>query len=179
MLSFSVLKESDSRGRFALKGVLGENSYVVSEKDVCILSGSASILQSFLFGGGGKEVLQCIFGSDFLSLHTTIALGVENYPCPSMSCWSDDQAQLLPCFNRPLNSEFRNYICLRINFQLQHRQGSQQKNPRMNKLDSSMLKSENQVTLFFKLQLQQSFILPKIDKANRGLCVKIWPLWDF
>ena len=63
-----------------------------------------------------RVVLQCIFGHDFLSVHTTIALGVENYPSPSMSCCTDDQAQLLPCFNRPLKSEFRKYISLRKHF---------------------------------------------------------------
>ena len=48
MLSFPVLEERDARARLicmcavcpessgALKGVLGENLYVVSKKDVCI-----------------------------------------------------------------------------------------------------------------------------------------------
>ena len=40
--------------------------------------------------------LQCIFGRDFLSPHTTIASGVENYPSASMSRCSDDLALLLP-----------------------------------------------------------------------------------
>ena len=44
-------------------------------------------------------VLQCIFGRDFLSPHTTIASGVENYPSASMSCRSDYLAQLLPCLD--------------------------------------------------------------------------------
>ena len=42
---------------------------------------------------------QCIFGRDFLSLHTTIFSGVENYPSSRMSCCSDDLAQLLPCLD--------------------------------------------------------------------------------
>ena len=44
-----------------------------------------------------RVVLQFIFGREFLSPHTTIVSGIENYPSPSMSCWSDDLAQLLPC----------------------------------------------------------------------------------
>ena len=63
------------------------------------------VFYSFLFGAGGKEVMQCIFGCDFLSLCTTIASGVENYPSPSMSCCSDDLAQLATVV-RPLKSEF-------------------------------------------------------------------------
>ena len=56
-------------------------------------------LKSFLFGGGGKKlcvVLQCIFGRDFLSPRTTTVSGIEKYPSSSMSCCSDDLAQLLP-----------------------------------------------------------------------------------
>ena len=41
-------------------------------------------------------VLQCIFGRDFQSPRTTVASGVEKYPSASMSCCSDDLAQLLP-----------------------------------------------------------------------------------
>ena len=44
-------------------------------------------------------VLQCIFGHEFLSLRTTIVLGIENYPNASMSCCSDDLAQVLPCLD--------------------------------------------------------------------------------
>ena len=46
LFDYAVLKERDARGRFicvqcvlsplVLEGVLGENLYVVSEKDVCI-----------------------------------------------------------------------------------------------------------------------------------------------
>ena len=43
-----------------------------------------------------RVVLQCIFGRDFLSPHTTIVSGIENYSSPSMACCSDDLAQLLP-----------------------------------------------------------------------------------
>ena len=39
------------------------------------------------------------FGHDFLSPHTTIVLGVENYPSSSMSCCFDDLAHLLPCLD--------------------------------------------------------------------------------
>ena len=46
-----------------------------------------------------RVVLRCIFGRDFLSPHTTIGSGIKNYPCASMSCCSDDLAQLLPCFD--------------------------------------------------------------------------------
>ena len=46
-----------------------------------------------------RVVLQCIFGRYFLSLCTTIASGVENYPSPSMPCCFDDLAQLLPCLD--------------------------------------------------------------------------------
>ena len=38
-------------------------------------------------------VLQCIYGHDFLSPHTTIALGVKNYPSACMSSCFDE---LLP-----------------------------------------------------------------------------------
>ena len=44
-------------------------------------------------------VLQCIFGRDFLSLCTTIVLGIKNFPSASMSCYSGDLAQLLPCLD--------------------------------------------------------------------------------
>ena len=57
------------------------------------------VFESFFFGGGGKEVMHCIFGHDFLSPRTTIFSGIENYPSPSMSCCSDDLAQLLPCLD--------------------------------------------------------------------------------
>ena len=54
-------------------------------------------LLSFLSGGGRKKLFaQCLFGRDFLSPHTTIVLGIENYPSASMSCCSDDLALLLP-----------------------------------------------------------------------------------
>ena len=43
--------------------------------------------------------LKRIFRCDFLSPHTTIFLGIENYPGASMSCCSDDLAQLLPCLD--------------------------------------------------------------------------------
>ena len=46
-----------------------------------------------------RVILQCLFECDFLSPRTTIASGVENYPSPSMSCCSDDQAHLLPCLD--------------------------------------------------------------------------------
>ena len=49
----------------------------------------------FLFGGGSEKVTSCIFGLDFLSPHTTKVLDIENYP-NTMSCCSDDLAQLLP-----------------------------------------------------------------------------------
>ena len=39
-------------------------------------------------------VLQCIYGHDFLSLHTTIASGVKNYPSACMSSCFD---KLLLC----------------------------------------------------------------------------------
>ena len=39
--------------------------------------------------------LQFIFGRDFLSPHTTIFSGIENYHSTSMSCCSDYLAQLL------------------------------------------------------------------------------------
>jgi len=44
-------------------------------------------------------VLQCIFRRDFLSLRTTIVLGIKNFPSASMSCYSGDLAQLLPCLD--------------------------------------------------------------------------------
>ena len=56
-------------------------------------------LLSLLCGGGGKKlfvVLQCVFGRDFISLHTTVVSGIENYPSTCMSCCSDDLALLLP-----------------------------------------------------------------------------------
>ena len=43
--------------------------------------------------------LQRIFGRDFLSLCTTIFSGIANYPSASISCCSDDLAQLLPCLD--------------------------------------------------------------------------------
>ena len=43
--------------------------------------------------------LQRIFGRDFLSPRTTIFSGIENYPSASISCCSDDLAQLLPCLD--------------------------------------------------------------------------------
>ena len=46
--------------------------------------------------------LQRIFGRDFLSPRTTIFSGIENYLSASISCCTDDQAQLLP---RSLQSE--------------------------------------------------------------------------
>ena len=55
---------------------------------------------SLSFRGGSKKVACCFtvyFWTDFLSPHTTIVSGVENYPSPSMSCCSDDLALLLPC----------------------------------------------------------------------------------
>ena len=47
-------------------------------------------------GGGRKKVTHCIFGRNFLSPCTTIALGTENYP--NIDC-SDDVAVLLPCLD--------------------------------------------------------------------------------
>ena len=46
-----------------------------------------------------RVVLQCILGRDFLSLCTTIFSGIKNYPSASISCCSDDLAQLLPCLD--------------------------------------------------------------------------------
>ena len=46
-----------------------------------------------------RIVLQCIFGHDFLSPRTTLVSSIENYTSPSMSCCSDDLAQLLPCLD--------------------------------------------------------------------------------
>ena len=43
--------------------------------------------------------LQRIFGCDFLSPRTAIFSGIENYPSASISCCSDDLAQLLPCLD--------------------------------------------------------------------------------
>ena len=59
------------------------------------------VFYSFLFGGGEKlcVVLQCIFGHDFLSPYTTKVSCVKNYPSASMSCCSDDLAQLLLCLD--------------------------------------------------------------------------------
>ena len=37
------------------------------------------------------------FECNCLSLHTTIVSDIKNYPSTSMSCCSDDLAQLLPC----------------------------------------------------------------------------------
>ena len=45
------------------------------------------------------SVLQCIFRHDFLSPHTTIVPGIENFPSTSISCYSDDLAQLLLCLD--------------------------------------------------------------------------------
>jgi len=44
-------------------------------------------------------VLQCIFGHNFLSLHTNIVLGIEIFPSTSMPCYSGDLAQLLLCLD--------------------------------------------------------------------------------
>ena len=44
-------------------------------------------------------VLQCFFRHDFLSPHTTIVPGVKNFPSASISCYSVDLAQLLPCLD--------------------------------------------------------------------------------
>ena len=48
-------------------------------------------------------LLRRIFGRDFLSLRTTIFSGIENYPSASISCCSDDLAQL-PTVLRPSKS---------------------------------------------------------------------------
>ena len=40
-----------------------------------------------------RVVLHCVFGRDFLSLHTTIVLGVEDSSSTSMSSCSEDLAQ--------------------------------------------------------------------------------------
>ena len=53
--------------------------------------------------GDTNFVLQCIFRRDFLSPCATTALGIKNYPITSMSCCSDDLAQLL------LKSEIQKY----------------------------------------------------------------------
>ena len=57
----------------------------------------------FPFKGCGKNLrvffLQHIFGRDFLSPRTTIFSGIENYPSASISCCSDDLAQLLQCLD--------------------------------------------------------------------------------
>ena len=44
-------------------------------------------------------VLQCIFGHNFLSLHTNIVPGIEIFPSTSMPCYSGDLAQLLLCLD--------------------------------------------------------------------------------
>ena len=46
-------------------------------------------LLSFLFGGGRKSYAlfyKCIFRRDFLSPHTAIVSGIENYPMPAPAC---------------------------------------------------------------------------------------------
>ena len=43
-----------------------------------------------------EKVTHCIFGRNFLSLCSTIALGTENYP--NVDC-SNNVAQLLPCLD--------------------------------------------------------------------------------
>ena len=61
-----------------------------------------------------KNVMQHIFGHDFLSPCTTIFSGIENYLSASMSCCSDDMAQLLPCLDhwslRSKNISVREFI---------------------------------------------------------------------
>ena len=44
-------------------------------------------------------LFECIFGCAFLSPRTTKIYGIKNYPSTSMSCCSDDLAQLLPCLD--------------------------------------------------------------------------------
>ena len=57
-------------------------------------------LQYFLSEEVAKRVvLRCIFRRDFLSLPTTNVSGIENYPSVSMSCCSDDLAQLPLCLD--------------------------------------------------------------------------------
>ena len=59
-------------------------------------------LQFFLFGGSRKKLhidLQCIVRCDYLSPHSAIVSGIENYPSASVSHCSDDLAQLLPCLD--------------------------------------------------------------------------------
>ena len=46
-----------------------------------------------------RVVLQCIFPRDLLSLPTVKVSGIENYPSVSMSCCSDDLAQLPSCLD--------------------------------------------------------------------------------
>ena len=55
-------------------------------------------LLSFLSGARRRKKLfaQCIFGRDFLSPRTTIALGIETIPAPACLACSDDLALLLP-----------------------------------------------------------------------------------
>ena len=53
----------------------------------------------FFFGSGGKKVTRCIFGQDFLSPRAKKVYGIEKYPSTSMSCCSDDLAQLLLCLD--------------------------------------------------------------------------------
>ena len=60
--------------------------------------------------------LKRIFGCDFLSPRTTIFSGIENYPSASISCCSDNLAQLLPCLD--LWSLWSEVISPRINFSL-------------------------------------------------------------
>ena len=72
------------------------------------------VFWSFFFGGGGKEVMHCIFGHDFLSPRT-IVLGIKNYPSPSISCCSDDLAQFTTVL-RPLKSEVQKHISPKITF---------------------------------------------------------------
>ena len=45
------------------------------------------------------HVLQCIFRCDFIFPRTTKVSGIKKYPSASMSCCSDDLAQLLPCLD--------------------------------------------------------------------------------
>ena len=56
-------------------------------------------LYSFLSKDAEKNVrdfFTTYFGRDFLSPLTTIFSAIENYPSASISCCSDDLAQLLP-----------------------------------------------------------------------------------
>ena len=72
-------------------------------------------------------------------------------------------------------------LCCILDHELDSYIGVPTKNPRTNELDSSMLKSKNQVTLFVSYSYNSfyDFRSSKINKANGGLCAKIWPLWDF